>query len=284
MAGIRDYTKQYPLLIYFFLTVIISWGAIIIFAGADGIPATEDLIMVLGMAMLLGPSTASMMLTGLVSGLRGYRELLTRLVKWRVGVRWYLIVLFTAPLSTAAVLLVLSIFSSDYAPNIFLSDNKVSLIITGIIGGISVGLFEELGWTGFATPRMRQRYGVVSTGIIIGLIWGAWHFLLFWEGDTFAGILPFALLLARLFSWLPAYRVLMVWVYDRTESLFVTMLMHVSLVATLSTIDPVLAGGKLLLFILARASVLWGLVALLTYCLRRGTRKTPISSQAELND
>jgi len=145
VAGIRDYTKQYPLLIYFFLTVIISWGAIIIFAGADGIPATGDLIMVLGMAMLLGPSTASMMLTGLVSGLRGYRELRTRLVKWRVGVRWYLIVLFTAPLSTAVVLLVLSIFSSDYTPNIFFSDNKVSLIITGIIGGISVGLFEELG-------------------------------------------------------------------------------------------------------------------------------------------
>ena len=84
---------------------------------------------------------------------------------------------------------------------------------------------------------------------------------MFWESDTFLAALPFALLLARLFSWLPAYRMFMVWVYDRTESLLVVILMHVSLVATLQIIDPVLTGGRLLIFILVRAALLWAIVA-----------------------
>jgi hypothetical protein len=66
----------------------------------------------------------------------------------------------------------------------------------------------------------------------VGVVWGAWYFPLFWERDSFSAALPLALLLVRLFSWLPAYRVLMVLVHDRTGSLLVTMLMHVSLTAT----------------------------------------------------
>ena len=72
-----------------------------------------------------------------------------------------------------------------------------------------------------------------ATGLIVGLLWGVGHFLVNLEGDAFSGMLPFALLIARLFTWLPAYRILMVWVYDRTESQLVVTLMHVSLVATL---------------------------------------------------
>ena len=108
---IKDFTRKYPVSIYFILTFIISWGAILIFAGPGGIPATKELIMVLGMAMLLGPSAASILLTGLVSGRKGYRELVTRLLRWRVGIRWYAAALLTAPLATAAALLLLWVFS-----------------------------------------------------------------------------------------------------------------------------------------------------------------------------
>jgi membrane protease YdiL (CAAX protease family) len=179
--------------------------------------------------------------------------------------------LLTAPLATAAALLVPWIFSSGYTPGIVTSNDRVSLLLMSIVGGLTVGFFEELGWTGFAIPRMRQRYAILSTGIIVGLLWGAWHFLLFWENDTFSGVLPLVLLLVRLFSWLPAYRILMVWVYDRTGSLFVTMLMHVSLVVTLSTMDPLLTGDKLIVFILVRAAVLWAIVAIVMLYRRRET-------------
>ena len=178
------------------------------------------------LAMLAGPSVAGILMTGLVSGRAGFRELLARLLKWRVGGRWYAVALLTAPLLVTAVSLALSLLSPEFLPAIFTTDDKAPLLLSGLAAGLMVGIFEELGWTGFAIPRLRLRYGVLTTGLIVGLLWGAWHFLLFWEPGSFSGALPLALLLVRLFSWLPAYRVLMVWVYDRTGSLLVAMLMH----------------------------------------------------------
>lgn len=261
MTTIKDFIKRYPLPIYFTLTFIVSWSAVLILAGPDGIPATPDTAVMLGIAMLLGPSVAGILLTGLASGRIGFRKLLSRLLRWRVGIRWYMVALLTAPLSTVIVLLALSLFSPEFVPSILTSNDKAALIMMGIVGGLMVGFFEELGWTGFAIPQMRHRYSILATSLIVGLLWGAWHFLLFWENDSFSGAFPLALLLARLFSWLPAYRILMVWVYDHTESLLIVMLMHVSLVATLAVIDPSLTGAGLLTFILVRAAVLWMIVA-----------------------
>lgn len=269
MTNNKTFFKKHPLWAYFILTFIISWGAILLLVGVDGIPVAPDQAVTLGMAILLGPTIASILLTGLTTGKEGFRELLSRLFKWRVGPRWYAVAFLTAPLSTVVVIFVLSFFSSEFIPGILNSDNIITLLIMGLVAGLIVGLFEELGWTGFAIPRMRRRYSVLTTGLIVGLLWGAWHFLLFWEGDSFSELLPFGLLLARLFSWLPAYRILMIWVYDNTDSLLVVVLMHATLVATLMSIDPVLSGGPLLTFILVRAVMLWIFAAVVTAARRQ---------------
>lgn len=213
--------------------------------------------------MLLGPSLAGLLAAGLTSGRAGIRDLFSGLRRWRVSARWYAVALLTAPLSTAAVLLLLSRFSSGFPAALSAADDKIALVTMWLVSGLLVGFFEELGWTGFAIPRMRIKHGIFTTGLLVGLLWGAWHFLVNWELDTFSGALPLAILLARLFAWLPAYRVLMVWVYDRTESLLVVMLMHASLVATIGILDPVLTGEKLLIFLLVKAAVLWIMVAAL---------------------
>jgi membrane protease YdiL (CAAX protease family) len=204
MMTIKAFIKKHLVLTYFALTFAISWGAILIVVGPGGIPVTTEQLEMLGLAMLLGPSVAGILLTGLASGRVGLRELLSRLLRWRVGARWYAVALLTAPLSTAAVLLALSLLYPEFLPVIFTSDDKATLLLTGITAGLMVGLFEELGWTGFAVPRLRLRYGVLTTGLIVGLLWGAWHFILFWESGSFSGALSLALLLGRLFSWLPA--------------------------------------------------------------------------------
>jgi membrane protease YdiL (CAAX protease family) len=261
LTTIKAFIKSHPVLTYFALTFAISWGAILVVVGPGGLPVTTEQLTMLGLATLLGPSVAGILLTGLASGRVGLRELLSRLLRWRVGARWYAVALLTAPLSTAAVLLALSLLSPGFLPVIFTSDDKATLLLTGIAAGLVVGFFEELGWTGFAIPRLRLRYSVLTTGLTVGVLWGAWHYLLFWESDSFSGALPLALLLARLFSWLPAYRVLMVWVYDCTGSLLVAMLMHVSLVASTVIVEPPLTGGALLTYILVRAAVLWVAIA-----------------------
>jgi membrane protease YdiL (CAAX protease family) len=135
-----------------------------------------------------------------------------------------------------------------------------------------VGFLEELGWTGFAVPRMRLRYGVLTTGLIVGVLWGAWHVLAhdFWAADISSGGLPLALFVTMngfgfLVGQLPAYRVLMVWVYDRTGgSLLVAMLMHVSLTASTFIIGPgalAISGVALLTYGFVLTAAWWVVVA-----------------------
>jgi len=271
--------KGIALPIFFGLAFVLSWGAIVLSVGPDGFPVTGDQLPVLILAMLLGPSLAAVIAAGLTEGRVGIRSLFSGLLRWRAGVRWYLVALLTAPLTTALVLLVLSLFSSGYPSALASTDDKLALVSMWIVAGLMVGLFEELGWTGFALPRMDLKRGVFSTGLVLGLIWGLWHLLVNLEGDTFSGVAPFALLIARLFTWLPAYRILMVWVYEGTESQLVVTLMHVSLVATTGILDPVLAGGSLLVFLVAKALVFWAMVAVVLLTRRSEVPAISISSR-----
>jgi uncharacterized protein len=266
MITIQIFIKRHPVLTYFALAFAISGGGILIVVGPGGLPIRAETFEMVPlsarMVYLAGPSIAGILLTVLVSGKAGLHEFLSRLLRWRVNARWYAVALLTAPLLATAVPLVLSLFSPEFLPVIFTTDDLAAPLLTGIAAGLLVGLFEELGWTGFAIPQMRLRYGVLTTGLVVGVLWGAWHFPLFWEADSFSGALPFAILLARLFSWLPAYRVLMVWVYARTGSLLMAVLMHVSLTASMIIMAPIsLAGVSLLTSLLVGAAAWWAVVA-----------------------
>jgi membrane protease YdiL (CAAX protease family) len=275
MTTIKAFIKKHPVLTYFTLTFAISWGGILMVIGPGGILGTrevsEGLMPFVYLATLLGPSLAGILLTGLVDGRAGFRELLSRLLRCRVGARWYAVALLTAPLLITATLFVLSLTSPVFLPVIVTTDDKVSLLLTGIVMGLVVGFFEELGWTGFAVPRLRLRYGVLTAGLIVGLLWGAWHFPLFSGSVGSSGALPPALYLSvLLFSFLPAYRVLMVWVYDRTGSLLVAMLMHAPLAASqLILIPPAITGVQLVTYDLVFTAALWVFVAAVAVAQRR---------------
>lgn len=277
MAGIINSIKSRPVLLYFSLAFLFSFGAILAAVGRDGFPVTEGQLPVLIVAMLLGPSLAAVLAALVSSGKGGVRDLVARLAHWRVDLKWYAVALLTAPLSAAVVLLILSRFSNEFQPAFATTDEKAGLVLMWTLSGLMVGFFEELGWTGFAIPRMLRRSGVFATGLLVGLLWGAWHLLVNLESDTFSGVLPFLLLIARLFTWLPAFRILMVWVYQRTESQLVATLMHISLVATTGIIDPVLAGSRLLVYLLAKAAVFWILVVVF----RVWSGKSPQPAQSQ---
>ncbi len=267
MTSIKSLIKSHPVLTYFILTFIFTWGCIAMVISPGNFPITAQQSEAVGpllyVGMLVGPSGAGLLLTGLLNGRAGFQELLARLFKWQVGARWFVIALLATPLLATTVLLGLSLFSPEFLPALFTTDDRTTLLLTGIMTGLMVGFFEELGWTGFAIPRMRLRYSILTTGIIVGLLWGLWHFLPFWERDSFSGAFPLALLLARLFSWLPPYRILMVWVYSQTESLLVVMLMHASLVfSTLTLPSMELSGVPLLTWLIVWAVVLWVIVGL----------------------
>jgi membrane protease YdiL (CAAX protease family) len=257
-------------LTYYALTFTISWGGILlVIGGPGGIPGTPDqfktMLPFLIVAMLGGPSAAGILLTGIAYGRIGYRELLSRLLRWRFSIRWYMVALLTAPLLMTAIPLALSIVYPEFLPGIITKSDKASLLVMGVVAGLMAGIFEELGWTGFVVPGLRKRYSVLTTGLIVGFLWGAWHFLVnFWSSGSPSGALSLALLLhSLLFSVgiLTAYRVLMVWVYDRTGSLFVVMLMHASLTAGNVVLVPLAKGVPLVIWSLVLAAALWIVVA-----------------------
>src|SRR5215216_3464056 len=217
--------------------------------------------------MLLGPSVAGVLFTGLLYRKAGFRDLLARMTRWRIGARWYAVALLTAPLVSTAILLALSLRSREFLPLIFTSDEKAALVLMGIVGGLVVGFFEELGWTGFAVPTLlRLRYGVLGTGLIVGVLWGAWHLPInFWASGVTSGEISLALwlptwLIGALVGQLVAYRVLMVWVYEHTQSLLLAMLMHVSLAAFTFILFPPLSVEANVIGGFATAAALWVVV------------------------
>jgi membrane protease YdiL (CAAX protease family) len=251
MKTIKAFIRKHPVLSFYAMVFAISWGGILLVVGLGpgGIPATKGQVGAMMPFMLLalfaGPSVAGLLMTGLVYGREGFRDLLTRMTRWRVGARWYAVALLTAPLVVTATLLALSLTSPEFLPSIFTSDDKVTLLLFGIGWGlVGGGLLEELGWTGFAVPTLlRQRHGVLATGLFVGVLWGLWHFLItFWASGTSSGALSLAGFLPAILFYvgsLPAYRVLMVWVYERAgESMLVAMLMHASFSASMLIQQP----------------------------------------------
>ncbi len=274
MATVRSFVRVHPVLSYYVLTFAISWsGALLVIGGPGSIPAPSAqaaaLLPLAVSALLIGPPLAGILMTGLEDGRAGYRELLACLARWRVGLRWYLAALLTAPAAAAATLAVLRFASPEYVPNIVATHDRLALLMTGVVVGLMAGIFEELGWTGFAISRLRRRFGVWTTGLIAGLLWGAWHYIAaFWSSGDAAGAWVPALLAAQMLFYaavLPPFRMLMVWVYSHTESLPLAMLMHATLTGGVLFVfmPPVIAPVPLLIWYLAMAVVFWIMAAVI---------------------
>jgi membrane protease YdiL (CAAX protease family) len=267
---VKAFCRQYPLLAYYVLAFAISWGAVLLVVGPGGFLRTTGSspnFVLAGLASLLGPTVAGLVLTGLAGGRAGYRDLWSRVRRWRAGIHWYAVALLTAPLVNAATLVVLSLASVAYVPYIVTSSDRLSPLLLGLAGGLAVSIFEELGWTGFAMPRLLASHGVLSTGLIMGVLWGIWHFPLFAGNAALAeGFPPVLLMAALLFAWLVPYRVLMVWLYDRTRSVLMVMLMHLPIVVGAYVfMDEGLSAQEAFISLVAYGAALWivvGLVAL----------------------
>jgi CAAX protease family protein len=289
MTTIKAIIVKHPLPTYFALAFAISWGGILVVIGGPGaIPSPSEQAMKLLpaaiMAMIAGPSIAGILLTSLVYGRAGLGEFRSRLLRWQVGAGWYAVALLTAPFLMTVVLYALSLFSAEFLPGIFTTDDKASLLLLGITAGLMAGIFEELGWTAFAVPGLRLRYSFLTTGLIVGFLWGAWHFFVyFWGSGDSTGAFSWALFLPTLpvfLGILPAYRVLMVWVYDRTESILVAILMHVSLTASTQILMPLATGVLASIYSLVLAAALWVAVAAVVMANRGQISGQPLRRQA----
>jgi membrane protease YdiL (CAAX protease family) len=282
MRILGAFMTKHPVPAYFALTFTISWGGAFLAIGrGEGMhgttPTSDPRFAYALLAMLAGPSVTGILLTGVVSGRVGLRDFLSRLLTWRVSASWYGVSLLTAPIVMTVTLLALSSTSPVFFPGIITTESKAPLLLVSLSVGLSAGLFEEVGWTGFAIPAVRARHSALASGLVVGVWWSAWHLLPnIWSSQAAAGELAMstyltATALGIFVGYLTAFRVLMVWVYDRTESLFLAMLMHASFTASLLVLNPLrISGVHLVTYSFALAGAIW--VVVLVIALRADWR------------
>jgi len=274
MTTIKVFIKRHLVWTYYILVFVISWGGILILIGGPGnIPGTkeqaEKLFIPALLVMFSGPFVSGILMNFFVDGKEGLRKLLLRLLQWRVKARWYAVAVLTGPLLVAAVLFTLSIFDKAFLPGIVTTNDKIGSLIFGIGWGlVGGGLLEETGWTGFAVPKLRRRYSILSTGLVVGILWGIWHFMIaFWASNYLGGVDSWIMFVAGFLAFyllaLPGYRVLLVWVFDRTGgNLPVIMLMHAFLSASTLIFQPSAAGAIAFIWNFVLGIVLWIVVAI----------------------
>jgi membrane protease YdiL (CAAX protease family) len=249
--------RRHPLIGYYSLTFGISWGGILIVLIATGFDLSAPQPLELGLIsslMLLGPSVSGLSLIALFDGRAGLRELWARLIRWNVGARWYGVALLTIPTILLMILLLLSaVVDPTFAPRF-----EWTLFAVGLVAGT----FEEIGWTGFATPRLLARQGLGVAGLSLGLIWAFWHLLVDFRYNIdamgAAWLIEFAVVYV---ATLTPYRMLMTWVYSRTQSLLLAMLMHATFTGWLLVLFPATSLTQSLFWQSAFALTLWGMMA-----------------------
>lgn len=209
-----------------------------------------------------GPTLAAVITVALTQGRSAVRQLIRSVTVWRVPLRWYVLVTVFPPAVTALSLLVVDRGLGT------LRDFDVGAAITATplvyLVALPFGpLGEELGWRGFALPRLLSRYGPVIASLVLGVLWTFWHVpMMLWSPGasipSFMGLSLFAV--AVYLVQVTSITILMTWLFLRTRgSVLLAVLAHL----TFNTAEAVVYSGLPDLAVTQERSVYLVSVALL---------------------
>jgi membrane protease YdiL (CAAX protease family) len=218
-SGVRALIRQHSTTTFFLFTFLITWAVWV-----PNVLDPDNFVGTLAAYWTYMPAVAAVIVAAIVGSLR---DLGARLVRWRVGWRWYAVVLLGPAAFYAAVAAVHVGFGWSGEPD---QPNALRAALIGLLPLFLVfiltdGLGEELGWRGFALPRMLKRTGPMLASLVLGVIWALYHLPLFWTvGRPLYGE-SFLILLVEL----PAMSVLYTWVFQHTAgSALLAILFHAS--------------------------------------------------------
>jgi membrane protease YdiL (CAAX protease family) len=229
-TGLSQLVRRHPLAAFLVLTYGLTWALWIpldIFRDAAAGPYTS-------LALLIGsniPSAVAIVLTLVGFGWRATRKLLGQLLIWRISWRWYLVLLAPTALAVGTITLVAV---TRGGPTAALAVPLVSAIIAMaimIFPGSALG--EEIGWRGYALPRVQARHTALTASLVVGTLHGLWHLPLWLRGQqehplsVYPAFLIQAVALAVIYTWL----------YNSTKgSLLLVVLFHMATNAPLTLV------------------------------------------------
>ena len=243
----KDKRTDSSLNLFFAITFLIPIIATILVILTEGLQTelvTKQIsgaAIVVIMSMVHAPTIAAVVVVFRDDGFDGIRKLFQQLKYWRFPLKWYMLALLIFPVAILAGLAIMTLFSPRYAPVI-----SISIIA---VGTIFSPLWEEIGWTGYATPRMLKKFNPLKTGVYLGVIHMFFHLAAdYWGSGVFYG----NYYLAHFVLWtvgLIVLRVITLWIYTRTKSLVLGWLTHVGYTAGQTFLVP--------LTLTAQETVLW---------------------------
>jgi membrane protease YdiL (CAAX protease family) len=230
--SLKQVLQEHPLFFFFLMAYGFSWIISIPYVLSVWGILPGDYTFMFIMKQWVGPALAGIIMTRIMEGDAGYQNLRQRVRFWHVGWQWYLLILFGIP-----ALLLLGIIIQPGA----LADFKgltpglpVSLLVNFILIFIGVGLPEEIGWRGFALPRMQPRYGPLRGTLLLGVLWGFWHLLYFFTpghgGGPGTGLAPLLKNFSIFLLMVVALTIIFTWLFNHTQgSVFIASLAHTAI-------------------------------------------------------
>jgi membrane protease YdiL (CAAX protease family) len=229
-TGLSQLVRRHPLAAFLVLTYGLTWALWIpldIFRDATSGPYTS-------IAILIGsniPSAVAIVLTAVGLGKGATRKLLGQLLIWRFGWRWYLVLLAPTALVIGTITLVAVTRGGPAA--------ALAVPLLGAIIAMAIMIFpgsatgEEIGWRGYALPRLQARRTALTASLVVGSLHALWHLPLWLRGDVdhrlsvYPAFLIQAVALAVIYTWL----------YNSTKgSLLLAVLFHMATNAPLTLV------------------------------------------------
>lgn len=254
--------KKNSLSLYFviaFAVPIVTTIIVAMVAGApSGLVVTEMSVaaLVVVMGMVHAPTIAAIAVVFRSQRLTGVKHLFRQLKYWKFAPQWYLRAILIFPVTILAVLSVLSLFSSSFSPVLTLSVMSFAAVFST--------LWEEIGWTGLATPLMLKRMSPLKVGLSLGFLHAMWHLAAnIYGAGAFHGDLFIVNFLATSVGII-GLRIVTIWIYVRTSSLVLGWLTHLGFTGgQLSLVSFALTSGETIVWNAAFSAAVIGIAVFL---------------------
>jgi membrane protease YdiL (CAAX protease family) len=165
---------------------------------------------------LFGPAIAAVVVTMWTTGRQGIRDLLARMTRWRVSLRWWLAAL--TPAAFLGLALIAMAGAGKALPSVadfgwFSGIPAVGL--AGVLLFIFLGAMgEETGWRGYALPQLQRRFSPLTSSLILAVLWFGWHLPQFFVISTYRDSSPVQYI--GMLLGLTCGAVILTWLYNRS--------------------------------------------------------------------
>ena len=240
VINLRQVARSTPLGTFFVLAYLWSWVwwiPAVVWYRAQGFGGPVGPIIAPVVIGAYGPTIAAIVTTGLTSDWTEVRRLLGKYLDIRQAPTWYLVALLAPCLITLAAIGWAARRGVDVGAFVA---SGFTLMPMALLAGLPFGpLAEELGWRGFALPRLVRQGSLVRASCIIGVAWTFWHAPLYWApaGTSISSEHPTAVHVALYLAQVTGLSFLFTWLARHSNhSVVLAILLHLSFNASLPSL------------------------------------------------